>query len=77
MPTALWPDDEHVLAARVKPLELRGFPFSTDERKREFHLARSTFHDEHAAMSVVTDAVGGVAEQPAPKFRMVAVADDN
>jgi hypothetical protein len=28
-------------------------------------------------MRVVGDAVGGVAEQPPPKFRMVAVADDN
>ena len=28
-------------------------------------------------MGVVADAVGGVAEQPAPKFRVVTVADDN
>ena len=28
-------------------------------------------------MGVVTDAVGGVAQQPAPQFRVVAVANDN
>ena len=28
-------------------------------------------------MRVVGDAVGGVAKQPARKFRMVTVADDN
>ena len=28
-------------------------------------------------MRMVADAVGGVAEQPAPKFRVIAVANDN
>ena len=28
-------------------------------------------------MRMIADAVGGVAEQPAPKLRMVAVTDDD
>jgi len=35
------------------------------------------FDNQHAAMGVVADAVGGVAEQPAPHFRIVAVAHYN
>ena len=35
------------------------------------------FDNQHAAMGVVGDAVGGVAQQPAPQLGMVAVADDN
>jgi len=39
--------------------------------------AASVLHDENAARGVVTDAVGGVAEQPAPQFRVVAAAHHN
>ena len=35
------------------------------------------FDDEHAAMSVISDAVGGVAEQTAPQLGVVAVPNDD
>ena len=37
----------------------------------------SVLHDQHAALGVVADTVGGVAHQAAPEFRVVAVPDDD
>ena len=37
----------------------------------------SVLYNEHAAMGLVADAVGGIAQQTAPKFRMVAVTNDD
>ena len=41
-------------------------------RRENFRL-----YDQHAALRVVRDPVGRVAEQATPEFRMVAVADDD
>ena len=40
-------------------------------------ISISLFHNEHAAVGVVADAIGGVAQQTAPKLGVIAVADDD